>query len=225
MKPIKAIYVDDESPALDLIRKYCETIDDIELLACFQDPTEAVIYERMDEVDLLILDIEMPGISGTEMVELVPKGKLCIFITADPTQAAKAYELDVIDYLVKPVFPERFIKAVQKAVDYLKFTGLEQENEFLVFKSDYMVNKIPTKDILWIEGFGEYLKIITRFKQYMVLQRLSDFIEKNEKLGFVRIHKSYIVHLKQVKSHNSQFAFLADDKQLPIGRKFKDCFR
>lgn len=225
MKPVKAIYVDDEAPALDLISKYCASIDEIELLACFLDPTEAVIYERMDEVDLLILDIEMPGISGTEMVGLVPKGKLCIFITADPIHAAKAYDMDVIDYLVKPVFPERFLKAIQKATDYLKFTGLDQESDFLVFKSDYMVNKLPTKDILWIEGFGEYLKIITRFKQYMVLQRLSDFMEKNERLGFVRIHKSYIVHEKKVKSHNSQFVFLADEKQLPIGRKYKNCFK
>lgn len=222
MTAIKAIYVDDESPALELIRKYCEDLPEIELLACFLDPKKALAYDRLDEVELFILDIEMPGLSGTEMLALIPKGKLGIFITADPTHAAKAYDLDVIDYLVKPVFPERFVKAVQKAIDYRKVTDTGTEKEFLIFRSDYMLNKIPLKDIQWIEGFGEYLKVITRYKQYMVLQRFSDFIEKNEKLGFVRIHKSYIVQKEHILSHNSQFVVLTDGKQLPVGRTYKD---
>ncbi|SHF40334.1 LytR/AlgR family response regulator transcription factor [Pedobacter caeni] len=222
MTAIKAIYVDDESPALELIRKYCDDLPEIELLACFLDPRKALAYDRLDEVELFILDIEMPGLSGTEMLALIPKGKLGIFITADPTHAAKAYDLDVIDYLVKPVFPERFVKAVQKAIDYRKVTDTGTEEEFLIFRSDYMLNKIPLKDIQWIEGFGEYLKVITRYKQYMVLQRFSDFIEKNEKLGFVRIHKSYIVQKGHILSHNSQFVLLKDGKQLPVGRTYKD---
>lgn len=225
MTAIKAIYVDDESPALELIRKYCDDLPEIELLACFLNPVEALNYSRLNEVELFILDIEMPGLSGTEMLALIPKGKLGIFITADHTHAAKAYDLDVIDYLVKPVFPERFLKAVQKAIDYRKLTDPEVEKEFLTFRSDYMLNKVPLNEIQWIEGFGEYLKVITRYKQYLVLQRFSDFIEKNVKLGFVRIHKSYIVQKTHILSHNSQFVVLKDGKQLPVGRTYKDALK
>jgi len=222
MKPIKAIYVDDEAPALDLIEKYCQQIPEVELLATFSDPFEAINYPQLDQVELFILDIEMPGLTGTEVVERIPKGKLCIFITANPTHAAKAYELDVIDYLVKPVFPERFIKAIQKAIDYQKVAENGAEVTYLTFKSDYMVNKVPLNDIQWVEGFREYLKIVTRFKSYLVLQRLSDFIEKNSALGFVRIHKSYIIRKEDIESVGSQHVVLKGGHRLPVGRTYKE---
>jgi DNA-binding LytR/AlgR family response regulator len=225
MKPIKAIYVDDESPALELIKNYCLGIPEIELMEVFQDPKEALNYPLLDTVELLILDIEMPGLTGTDFLGLAPTGKLCIFITADPTYAAKAYDMDVIDYLVKPVFPDRFKKAVQKAIDYLKFTAPEAEKPFLTFKSDYKMNRVPLDEIQWIEGFREYIKIVTRFKQYLVLQRLSDFINKNEGLGFVRIHKSYIVIKEDIASISSQNVMLKNGKQLPVGRTYKDILK
>lgn len=225
MKPIKAIYVDDEAPALELIKKYCMDMPEIELLDIFLDSTEALNYLLLDSVELLILDIEMPGLSGTDFLASVPKGKLCIFITADPTYAAKAFDMDVIDYLVKPVFPERFKKAVQKAIDYSRFTAPDAEQSYLTFKSDYKLNRVLLDDIQWIEGFREYIKIVTRFKQYLVLQRLSDFITKNEELGFVRIHKSYIVRKKDIASVSAQSIQLKGGKQLPIGRTYKDLLK
>ncbi|WP_406826596.1 LytR/AlgR family response regulator transcription factor [Pedobacter sp. KACC 23697] len=225
MKPIKAIYVDDEAPALELIKKYCTDMPEIELMDVFLNPTEALNYPHLAAVELLILDIEMPGLSGTDLLASVPKGKLCIFITADPTYAAKAFDLDVIDYLVKPVFPERFKKAVQKAIDYSKFTAPDAAQLYLTFKSDYKLNKVLLDDIQWIEGFREYIKIVTRFKQYLVLQRLSDFISKNEELGFVRIHKSYIVIKKDIASISTQGVQLKSGKQLPIGRTYRDLLK
>ncbi|QNR85018.1 response regulator transcription factor [Pedobacter riviphilus] len=225
MKPIKAIYVDDEAPALELIKKYCLDMPEIELMDTFLDPTEALNYLLLESVELLILDIEMPGLSGTDFLALVPKGKLCIFITADPTYAARAFDMDVIDYLVKPVFPDRFKKAVQKAIDYLKFSASEVEQSYLTFKSDYKLNRVLLDDIQWIEGFREYIKIVTRFKQYLVLQRLSDFMNKNGELGFVRIHKSYIVRKKDIVSISAQSVQVKSGKQLPIGRTYKDLLK
>ncbi|NII81028.1 MULTISPECIES: LytR/AlgR family response regulator transcription factor [unclassified Pedobacter] len=225
MKPIKAIYVDDEAPALELIKKYCLDMPEIELMDTFLDPTEALNYLLLESVELLILDIEMPGLSGTDFLALVPKGKLCIFITADPTYAARAFDMDVIDYLVKPVFPDRFKKAVQKAIDYLKFSTSEVEQSYLTFKSDYKLNRVLLDDIQWIEGFREYIKIVTRFKQYLVLQRLSDFMNKNGELGFVRIHKSYIVRKKDIVSISAQSVQVKGGKQLPIGRTYKDLLK
>ncbi|WP_442590493.1 LytR/AlgR family response regulator transcription factor [Pedobacter sp. AW31-3R] len=224
MTSLSAIYVDDEMPALELIKNYCSSIPELRLLACFRQAAEALEFIKKNDVDLLILDIQMPEISGVDMVKMIPPGKLIIFITADPGHAAQAYELDVIDYLVKPVFPERFLKAVQKAVDYQKYLESSNLQDYIIFKSDYMVNKLPIDEIHWIEGCGEYLKIVTRFKQYMVLQRLNDFLEKHDQFGFIRIHKSYIVLKDHIESRNSQWAILKNGKQLPIGRTYKDTF-
>lgn len=222
MSSLNAIYVDDELPALELIKNYCKEIPEINLLGCFTRAEQALEFIKTNPVDLLILDIEMPEMSGIELAKIVPADKLVMFITADPTHAAQAFELDVIDYLVKPVFPERLVKAIRKAQDFFNFQESNHTKDYIIFKADYMINKVRITDIQWIEGFGEYLKIMTRFKQYMVLQRLSDFIEKNIKLGFIRIHKSYIVQREHIQSYNSQFVVLKNGKQLPIGRTYKD---
>jgi len=222
MKRLNAICVDDETPALELISNYCSTIPEINLMGCFNSPADAISFINNNDVDLLILDIQMPDLTGVDMVKLIPEGKLVIFITADPTHAAQAFEMDVIDYLVKPVFPERFQKAIHKAIDYNKYIESSTAQEYIVFKSDYMINKLKVDEIHWIEGCGEYFKIVTRFKQYMVLQRLADFLEMHAQLGFVRIHKSYIVLKDHIVSHSSQMVVLKNGKQLPIGRTYKE---
>lgn len=221
MKQLTAIYVDDELPALELIKDYCLNIPEIDLIQCFTDPVQAMEFLKEQPVDLLILDIEMPELSGVEFAKKLEKNQLIIFITADPTHAVQAFELDVIDYLVKPVFPERLAKALKKAVDIYSFQETNKDSNYLVFKSDYMMNRLQKDEVLWVEGSGEYIKIVTRFKSYMVLRRLSDFIESHSAMGFVRIHRSYIVLKENIKSHNSQMVILKDGSQLPVGRSYK----
>ncbi|MNJ95619.1 Transcriptional regulatory protein YpdB [compost metagenome] len=221
MKQLTAIYVDDELPALELIKDYCLNIPEIDLIRCFTNPVQAMEFLQEQPVDLLILDIEMPELSGVEFAKKLEKNQLIIFITADPTHAVQAFELDVIDYLVKPVFPERLAKALKKAVDIYSFQETNKDSNYLVFKSDYMMNRLQKDEVLWVEGSGEYIKIVTRFKSYMVLRRLSDFIESHSAMGFVRIHRSYIVLKENIKSHNSQMVILKDGSQLPVGRSYK----
>jgi len=221
MKQLTAIYVDDELPALELIKDYCLNIPEIDLIQCFTNPVQAMEFLKEHTVDLLILDIEMPELSGVEFAKKLKKNQLIIFITADPTHAVQAFELDVIDYLVKPVFPERLAKALKKAVDIYSFQESNKDSNYLVFKSDYMMNRLKKDEVLWVEGSGEYIKIVTRFKSYMVLRRLSDFIESYSSMGFVRIHRSYIVLKENIKSHNSQMVILNDGSQLPVGRSYK----
>jgi len=221
MRNLKAICVDDEFPALELITQYCDEIPEIDLLGSFNRGDDAILFLESNEVDLLILDIQMPEMSGVELLNKVSADKLCIFITADPGHAVTAYELDVIDYLIKPVLKERFTKAILKAIDYRKYLETSNAEEYIVFKSDYMINKLRVDHIEWIEGYGEYVKIISRFKQYMVLLRFADFLEKYKHLGFIRIHKSYIVLKQHIKSYNSQLVVLKNGKELPVGRTFK----
>jgi two-component system response regulator LytT len=221
MKTLKAIAVDDEFPALKLIANYCKNIPEIALLGSFNKAAEALSFLARHEVDLLILDIQMPDMNGVDLLSKVSGDKLCIFITADPGYAVTAYELNVIDYLIKPVLADRFTRAILKAVDYKNYLEANNAEEYIVFKADYMINKLRIDQIEWIEGFGEYVKIISRFKQYLVLQRFGEFLETYKHLGFIRIHKSYIVHQKSISSYNSQLVRLKNGKELPVGRAFK----
>ena len=151
---------------------------------------------------------------------------LCIFITAEPEHAAKAYELDVIDYLIKPISYKRFEKAITKAKEYSVFKQSKSKNEdYIMFKSDYIINKVSLDDILWIEGFGEYIKIVSRFKTHILLQRLSKFEEDYQHLGFMRIHKSYLILKSHIDTFNSRTVILNNGKELPIGRTYKDILK
>lgn len=223
MKELQVVGVDDEYLALELIKNYCAKTDGINLLATYSNPQEAVDFLIQNETDLLILDINMPGINGIELLQNTPSKPLCIFITAEEQHAAKAFELDVVDYLIKPISFERFEKAITKAKEYHRFIKSKDiVEDYIMFKSDNIVNKVKLDDIFWIEGFGEYLKIVSRYKKHMVLERMAKFEEMHRHLGFIRIHKSYLVLKNHIASFNSRMIQLKDGKELPIGRTYKD---
>lgn len=223
MKDLQTIAVDDEYPALELIKTYCSNLKGINLLNTFNDPENAILFLNQNEVDLLILDINMPNINGIELLKSTKNNSLCIFITAEEQHAAKAFELDVIDYLIKPISFERFEKAITKAKEYYLFKNAKDTIEdFIMFKSDYIINKIKLNDIHWIEGFGEYLKIVSRYKNHMVLERMTKFEEMHRHLGFIRIHKSYLILKDHIASFNSRTVLLKNGKELPIGRTYKN---
>lgn len=226
MKQLQAVGVDDEYLALELIKNYCARIDGINLLATYSNPHEAIDFLQHNEADLLILDINMPGINGIELLQSAGNKPLCIFITAEEQHAARAFELDVVDYLIKPISFERFEKAITKAKEYHRFIKSRDNGEdYIMFKSDYIVNKVKLDDIYWIEGFGEYLKIVSRYKKHMVLERMAKFEELHRHLGFIRIHKSYLVVKSHITSFNSRMVQLRDGQELPIGRTYKDNLR
>lgn len=219
---LSVVCVDDEYPALELLESYIRQIPDIVLKRNFVRADDALVFLKESPCDLVILDIQMPLLNGMELLQQLRKEQLCIFVTADPNYAVKAYELNVIDYLVKPVTLDRFRKAIRKAMAYHALVKNEKEGqEFVIFKSDYMIHQLKPSEIRWVEGAGEYLKIITRFRQYMVLQRMSEFEEHYRDMGFVRIHKSYLVWKNNISSYHSQAVFMKDGKELPIGRAYK----
>ncbi|WP_419869857.1 LytR/AlgR family response regulator transcription factor [Chryseobacterium sp. CT-SW4] len=224
MANLTVVNVDDEYPALQLVKQYCERIEDVDLIQSFQDPKEALEYLKENRVDLVILDINMPGINGVELLQQLPYKPLCIFFTLETQYAVKAFELDVVHYLVKPVDFETFSKALNKAKDFLQFKnsayGLQHE-DFIMFKSNYVMNKVFLKDILWVQGFGEYIVLVTPLKKYMILDRMSNFVEKFESFGFIRIHKSYIVLNSHITSYDSGNVFLKNGGKLPLGRTYK----
>ncbi|KQR91987.1 two-component system response regulator [Chryseobacterium sp. Leaf180] len=224
MADIKAVNVDDEYPALQLVQKYCSKTEGVELLASFQNPLKAYDFLLENTVDLVILDINMPFMTGIELLEKLPYKPLCIFLTLETQHAVKAFELDVVHYLVKPVDFETFKKAVSKANDFLRFrksSEAKEQEDFIMFKSNYIINKVFLKDILWIEGYGEYILLVTPLKKYMILDRMTNFEEKFKAFGFIRIHKSYIVLASHIHSYDTSSVYLEGGQKLPLGRTFK----
>jgi len=223
MAKLKTVCVDDELPSLKLLREYCEMLPGIALVKSFSDSKDAISFLEKTKVDLLLLDIKMPGFTGLELLKSINYKPLCIFITADANYAVQAYELDVIDYLIKPASFSRFEKSVEKAIDYKRFISYKDvDDKIIMFKANQMIQRMRLEDILWVEGFGEYIKLVGRFKNFTLLQRLVDFAEQYAYLGFIRIHKSYLVLAQDIESFSSSTVKLKQGQELPIGRVYKD---
>lgn len=225
---IKCIAVDDEPLALDIIKDYVSRIPFLKLLKTFSEGISVIEYLSSNNVDLIFLDIEMGGISGTQLLKTLQKKPKVIMTTAYRNYAVDAFELNVTDYLLKPFSFERFLKAVEKANHLIKnehaqVTAVSKEKEYFFVKSDGKLIKVNFEDILYIEGMSEYLVIKTKSGNIITLQNFKNIEESLPSSGFVRIHKSYLVSLSKIESVKGQNVIISG-KELPIGNKFKKDF-
>lgn len=225
------IALDDEPLALVLIEKYARDIPEWTLLATFTDAAAAAEYLRNNTVDLLLSDINMPDISGLQFVQALPDERpLIIFVTAYKEFAHEGFNLDVVDYLVKPVAPERFKRALQKAADLLELQRKAEaasvpspstlEDHIFVF-SEYQKVKILLKDVLYLESMGDYVKIFleSQAKPVLTLDRLKNLAERLHPQGFRRIHRSVVVNVEKVKAFQKS-RVLVGKEWLPVGEKY-----
>lgn len=220
------IALDDEPLALVLIEKLATQIPDLQLLATFTDAAAAADFLQKNTVDLLLSDINMPDVSGLEFVrQLSDERPMVIFLTAYKEHAHEGFELDVVDYLVKPVSSERFQKAMKKAADRLllqeKIEPLPvQETSFFVF-SEYIRVKITVADILYIESMGDYVKIhlAGQAKPVLTLERLKNLATRLEKQGIRRIHRSFLVNIDKIEARQKSQVRVAG-AWLPVGETF-----
>lgn len=217
---LNCICIDDELPALKLIETYCDKIPEINLMESFHEPIKALEFIKNNRVDLAIMDIQMPQLNGLEFYKQLDKNTLGIFISANPVYAIDAYEIDIIDFILKPASFERFEKAINKVLNFLDI-----KEDYLTIKEDYISKKIKISDISYVEAAGEYLKIVTSSKSYMQFQRLKDFEAENMHFGFIRIHKSYLVLKEKIYSSNFSSVTLDNGKILPLGRVYKDVLK
>jgi two-component system, LytTR family, response regulator LytT len=219
---IKCICLDDEFPALKLIESYCQKLHtDLELVGAFNDPVKALQFIRQNEVDLTIMDIQMPQLNGVDFYKKIDQHILGIFISANPDFALIAYEIDIIDFILKPATFVRFEKAIRKVQDFIEFRQRNRENYFTV-KQDYLSRQIKISEILYLEGAGEYVKIVTQAKHYMQYARLKDLEVQFERFGFIRIHKSFLVPKKNIESAYFNRITLTNGIELPVGRIYKE---
>lgn len=224
------LIVDDEPLARELIRNYIQKLDNFEIVAECGDAMKALEALRNHKVDLMFMDIEMPQITGIEFLKTLKHPPQVIITTAYREYALEGFELDVIDYLLKPITFERFLKAVNKyfqtATDPLgsveNYSPANNNDEaFIYVKENKKVLKVHLNEILYIEGLSEYVKIHTTEKRIVTKASMTSMEEKLPDNDFIRIHKSYIVSLRKIEAFTST-SIEIHGKELPIGRSFKN---
>lgn len=228
---MKAIALDDERPALDVIEAFCSRIDSIDLLQTFTRTGEARLYLETNPVDLIFLDINMPKESGLTFVKTIAQQTLVIFTTAYTEFATESYEVEAVDYLLKPYNFERFSKAVQRAqirwraLRQLSLDALESPGQtYLFFRADHGLVKVIVADILFIEGLDNYLKIHLREGQPLVLRfTLKAMLDKLPTSNFMRVHRSYIVAIDKIQAIRSRM-ILIEKEEIPLGSSYEKDF-
>ena len=196
------LIVDDNMIARMAMKKLVEQVKDLVLIGECENAVEAYNIVSKDHVDLLLLDIEMPGVSGIELTKnLGKKSPFIVFTTAKTDYAVDAFELNVVDYLVKPIEPARFLKAIERVREAIESTKEQievKDKEFVFVKDNGVLKKINADDILYLEAMGDYVKVFTSQKFHIVHATLKSIEEKLPASKFMRVHRSYIIALKKI---------------------------
>ncbi len=213
---MKCIIVDDEPIARKGIAKMVSNIYSLKLLDSFENANLASDFIKENEVDLIFLDIQMPGLNGLDFARQISKTTLIIFTTAFAEFALDSYEVDAVDYLIKPIHPSRFEKAVEKAQVYHKMLLTEEENmlieqvenDFMYIKSDRRYFKVTFKDILFVEGLKDYVIIHTENQKLITHVNLKNAHKLLPESKFLRINRSYIVNTERIDSFSNNDVFI-----------------
>lgn len=220
---IRCLIIDDEPLSLDILEKYISDIPDLELAGKSLDAFDAIDKLQENEVDLMFLDINMPKLSGINMLKTLKEHPEVIITTAYPEYAVEGFELDVIDYLVKPISFERFLKAIHKAQKKLREQNdiqSQDENSFIMVKSGKKHYKILFSDIKYVESMGDFVKVHTETKTHIVSNTLKNINEELPKSKFIQIHKSYIISLERIEYLEGNQVKI-DNNFVPIGLTYK----
>ncbi len=218
---MKCVAIDDEPLALHLVKSYIEQTGQLELCATFTDITKAKDFIENNPVDLLFVDIQMPDETGLQFVNNLSVKPIVIFTTAFSQYAVEGFNLDAVDYLVKPFDYERFLKAVNKAKDLYEYRLNKEVNEgYLFVKYNYQWNKIFFKDIELIEALDDYIKIYTGTKPMLIHMSMKMVLDKLPIQKFVRVHRSYIVPVNKISSWNKNSITIAS-KTIPVSYTYQ----
>jgi DNA-binding LytR/AlgR family response regulator len=230
---IKCIAIDDEPLALDIIRDYCSRIPFLHLEKTFDSAIDSIEYIRTHPLNLLFLDIQMEEFSGIQLLNVLDRRPYVILTTAYDSYALQGFDLNVMDYLLKPISFERFIKGVNKVVEKIQADNLTFPPDrnlsattvdlFFFVKTETRIEKVRYADVIFIEGMGDYWRIITTSKKIMSLlnyKRLEEILPKNQ---FIRVHKSFIVALDKIDSVERNRIKIGD-RLIPISETYRKSF-
>jgi len=220
---INCIVIEDEPLALKKLSGYIGKIDYLNLLSVFNNATDAIGFLKTNTIDLIFLDIRMKGLTGIQFLESLNSKPKIVITSAYDEYALKGYELDVSDYLLKPFAFDRFVKSVEKIYHELTESKFEQKPEYIFVKTEYRIEKVDLKNILYIKGMKDYLQICTISKKIMTLQSFRNFILSLPEKEFIRVHNSYIVSISKINSIEKNRIKIAGEL-IPISNSYKDNF-
>jgi len=227
---VRCITVDDEPLALDILADYVAKVPELSLVASTTNAIEALTLVQKGEVDLVFLDVQMPELTGIQFLKIINGKCDVILTTAYPQYALEGYELNVVDYLLKPIAFDRFYRSVQKVLNNLTsrtpLSAAPPSNEavdFIFVKTEHKIQRVDIDDIRYIEGLKDYISIFTATERIVTLQnmkKMEDILPGNR---FVRVHRSYIVALDKIASIERGRIFI-EDKVIPVGDTYRDTF-
>lgn len=224
---LKCIIVDDEPPATRILENYIGKVNFLEKAAVFNDSLKALEFLSTQAVDVVFLDIQMPQLTGLQISRIISRDIKVIFTTAYPDFALEGFELNAVDYLLKPISFERFYQAVSKLNSERKIevSSISNSSDFIFVKTDgkNKFQKLFLEEILYVESLQNYVCIHTLKHQIITHSSLKNVIESLPEKHFIQIHKSYVIAVKQIESTDS-FSVFINAKELPIGATFKDAF-
>lgn len=223
------IIIDDEPLAIELIESHIAQLAYLKVVGTFKNAVDALKFIKTNQVDLLFLDIQMPLITGVEFLKSVDIAPKVILTTAYREYAIEAFDLNVVDYLLKPITFERFFKAINKYFDSLPSAPLQDqfkssplpENNFIYVRADKKNIKVMLADILYVESIKDYIKICTTEKTILVKERISAFGDQLPKQAFLRVHRSYIVNKQKITAYTN-YDIEIGSIEIPIGGMFKE---
>jgi len=218
---IRCVIIDDEPAAREILTSYVSKVSSIKLMETFSSSLAAREYLKENDTDLLLLDIEMPNLTGIELLNSLPKSPEVIFTTAYSEYAIDGYELSVIDYLLKPISMERFLKAIDKAEKKLEHQNTQ--NNCLKVKADGRIYQLPNEEILFAESMGDYITIYTQEKKITFYQTMKSLNQSLPSQEYERVHKSYLVRLSAIEYLEGNQIKIGEHT-IPIGKTFKEKF-
>lgn len=220
MSKIKCIIVDDEPLAISLLESYVQKVPFLELVFSTENPIEALEFIQNNESDLVFLDIQMPELTGINFMKILGDKQKYILTTAYSEYALEGYEHNIVDYLLKPISFERFYKSALKAQERFSASESKEDSYFFV-KSSGQQHRINFDDILYAESIKDYVNIKTSEQEYIVLDTLKSMEQQLPESSFVRIHKSFIINLNQIKSLGAKKVALISEQEIPIGESYR----
>lgn len=222
---IRTIIVDDEPLARDVLKNYIEQLKNVELVAVCTNALEANEALHQNDVDLLCLDIHMPQITGIEFLKSLKNPPLVLFTTAHPDYALEGFELDVVDYLLKPISLDRFMKAINKVEERMEKREEIVETDHFYVKADKKLVKVFYKDMLYIEGLKDYVILRNETNRVITLQTMKSLESKLPADHFIRVHRSYIVNIDKIQSVMGNMLEIQEKgqiKHIPVGKNYRD---
>lgn len=228
---MNCIIVDDEPLAREELEALIKEVSNIHVLGKFPSAAKALDFLKGNEVDLIFLDIEMPMVSGTEFAAQLPRHILVVFTTAYPQYALKSYELDAVDYLLKPIEKTRLEKAINKAQVFSRLLSDETEKitlesnnvEFLLIKADRRFHRINFEDIRYIEGLKDYVVLYVGHQRLITAMNLKTIHQKMPQHNFLRVSKSYVINVKYIDSFDHHTIYMGET-EVPLGEIYKKDF-